>query len=186
MSEMRIMRQIKLRDSGFSLLEVLVAIVVVSLIGLAAVALLNARAAGLEDNATVREAQTSAEEALSAVTAGARNLPEGGSLVDLGDARIRTLPCDAQFCDFVLTPDLPASERTSPARGYAYPNNPVCSGRACAVVPPSGYQFAFVRRWRVDVVNSDYRLRKITVAILKDESSAQPIVLQETVVALEQ
>ena len=179
------MSRINSRDKGFSLLEVLVAIVVVSLIGLAAVALLKACAAGLEDNATVQEAQTSAEEALSALTAGARSLPEGGSLVDLGDARIRPSPCDAQFCDFVLTPDLPASERTSPAQGYAYPNNPVCSGGTCAM-PPAGYQFAFVRRWRVDVVNSDYRLRKITVAILKDESSAQPIVLQETVVALGQ
>lgn len=180
------MRRINSRDNGFSLLEVLVAIVVVSLIGLAALALLNVRAAGLEDNATVQEAQTSAEEALSALTAGARNLPAGGSLVDIGDARIRTLPCDAQFCDFVLTPDAPEGERTSPARGYPYATNPACIGSACAPAPPVGYQFAFVRRWRVDVVNSDYRLRKITVAILKDENSAQPIVLQETVVALGQ
>lgn len=170
------------RNKGISLLEVLVAIVVVSLIGLAAVALLNARSTALEDNNTVQEGQASAEEALSALSAAARALPEGGSFNSLGDYNLQLLPCQPESCDLVLTPDAAAHLRTSPARGYPYPP---CPGGSCAPAPPAGHEIAFVRRWRVETVTGDYRLRKIIVAVLKDAQSTQPLVLQEMVVAVD-
>jgi type II secretory pathway pseudopilin PulG len=187
-------------SSGFSLIEVLVAIFVAILIGLAAVSLLNSRAVGIEDKTTVQEAETRAEEALSALTAVAGDLPIGGSFEVERDAIALKERCTSKNCDYVLAPDMPEELRTSPAKGYAYQSTGVIlhtedtievdGGTKGGVITgdddnlPKGHQVAFLRRWRVDEVDGSYNLRKITVAIFKDEKSTSPMVLEESIIAI--
>lgn len=160
------------KQSGFSLMEVLVAIFVALLIGIIAVSLLSARAASVHDNATVQEAETRAEEAISALSAIANELPIGGSFENAGDNEINPLACSAQTCDFVLLSDtLP---RSSSAKGVPY-----------STELPQGTEKMFLRRWRVDEVDADYKLRKISVAIVKDENDEMPVVLEETIIAVD-
>lgn len=165
---------IKCDQSGFSLIEVVIAIFVATLIGIAAVSLLKVRAGGIEDTETVQRAENSTEEALSALTATAADLAVGGSFsvdrsgkVDLGN-------CTAQTCDLVLSTDAIEDQRTSPAKGVPYGQAGI-RGKE----PP-----LFVRRWRVDDIDGNYQLRKITVAVFKDEKSIDPIVIEESTVGV--
>ena len=158
-------------SAGFSLLEVVVAIFIATLIGLAALSLLNARAVGVLDNQDVQEAETRAEEALSTLTAIAPDLQIGGSFEVIGDNRVKvTGDCDDQSCDYVLFPAAPENLQTSPAKGFPY-----------STKIPEGSQIMFLRRWRVDETDSEYGLRKITLAVLKTVKSDQPMVLEDAI-----
>ena len=122
---------------------------------------------------TVQEAQTRAEEALSALTAIGPDLPIGGSFGVLDDNKLKISACSDQTCDFVLLPDVPENQRLSFAKGFPYSS-----------ALPDGSQKFFLRRWRVDEVDGNYNLRKITVAILKDENTNEPVVLEETTIGI--
>ena len=161
------------QEKGFSLVEVLIAVFVATLIGIGAVALLNARAVGINDKAETKEGETRAEEALSALTAVAPDLNAGGSFQVVSESAISLSACTLETCDYVVYPDATESQRTSLAKGFPYGST-----------IPSTSQMTFIRRWRVDEVDSNYGLRKITVAILKSETDTNPIVLEETVVGI--
>lgn len=160
-------------EKGFSLVEVLIAIFVAVFIGIAAVALLNARAVGINEKAETKEAETRAEEALSALSAVAPDLSSGGSFEVLSENKIRLSNCSAANCDYVLYPDVSDTQRTSLAKGYPYGST-----------IPTSSQMAFLRRWRVDDVDNSYGLKKITIAILKSETETSPLVIEETVVGV--
>ena len=159
-------------SGGFSLLEVVIAVFVGSIIGIAALSLLNARAVSVLENQDVQEAETRAEEALSSLTAVASDLPVGGSFIVLDeDNKIKLdSDCTDQTCDYVLLPSPPENQRTSPAKGFPFSSS-----------VPEGSQVLFLRRWRVDETDGEYGLRKITVAVLKDENSKAPIILEDAI-----
>lgn len=159
---------------GFTLLEALIAVFIVTIIGIAALSLLNVRAVGVLDNKDSQEAETRAEEALSGLVAIAQDLEVGGTFQVVADSKIRISgECTDQTCDYVLIPAVPDYQRTSPAKGYPF-TSPI----------PDGSQVLFLRRWSIEDTNSDYGLRKITVAVMKNAESDQPMLLEDTVVAI--
>lgn len=161
------------QNQGFSLVEVLIAIFVAVFIGVAAVSLLNARAVGITEKADTKEAETRAEEALSALSAVAPDLAVGGAFEVVSENTIRLNTCSDTTCDLIVFPDLTDSQRTSLAKGYPYGST-----------IPTTSQMTFIRRWRVEDVDSNYGLKKITVAILKSATDTSPIVIEETVVGI--
>ena len=162
------------QEKGFSLLEIVLAIFISLLIAVAALSLLNTSAIGNEDKQLVVEAETRTEEALSALSAVVTDLPEMESFTVLEDNVIRPLNCQPQSCDYVVFPETNESFRTSSAKGIPY-GSPL----------PEGSEIRFIRRWRIQVVEGNYNLRRITVAVLKSEQDDKPIVLEETIVGVD-
>jgi type II secretory pathway pseudopilin PulG len=79
--------------------------------------------------------------------------------------------CSSTTCDMVLTPetDLPLNQKTSIAAGVRW----LIVNTSGA--PPAGSVRRFVRRWRVDTVDSALGLRRITVVVLRDTTSTEPL-----------
>ncbi len=160
-------------QTGASLLEVVIAIVIGLAVGITGLYMLNARVLSVEDGRVTNEAENAGEEALSALSGSAPALVSGGSFTAVSDNILTLSACTTSTCDYVLLPDISSSWRTSPSKGYPY-GSPI----------PTGYSVAFFRRWRVEDVNPTYNLRKITVAILKDEDDNKPSLIAETTIKI--
>lgn len=73
----------------------------------------------------------------------------------------------------MLDPEPDITLRTSPAMGY--PSN-------LGVV--AGVRVLFLRRWRIDVVDASLGLREITVVVVPNGTSTQPLAIKRTQVDL--
>lgn len=161
------------KHSGFSLIEMLLVIVVFGIVAYALTGFMFSRVRVAERLEVSQGASDTLENALSALTAiHYKDLPLGGSLTKVDDATIQPLTCTAQTCDFILDP-VNAGTIVSPARGTPWQNG---------YVPPTGSRIGYVRRWLVEEVSEELKLRRITVAVLTDEGSANPLVMIETIV----
>ena len=161
-------------EKGFTLVEALVAVAVFIMIGVLAAYLMSANARTVDNIATAESVTSSAEEALSRLIGSAGMLPPGGAFSQDGEG-IRITGCTPQTCDIVLDPVPDASRLTSPANGVPY---------AERYVPPSGYSVKYYRLWRVDDIDSDYKLRQITVAIVNDTKATEALLIQKTQVGI--
>ncbi len=162
-------------ERGATLLEVVVAIMIGLVIGVTGLYVLNAKVLSVEDVRVSKDAENAAEEALAGLSAVSADLAVGGSFTAINDNVLTLSSCTVETCDYVLEPDIEAARRTSFGKGFPY-GTPV----------PTGYTAAFLRRWRVEDENPTYRLRKVTVAILKGESDTKPVLIAETTVHLSQ
>lgn len=160
---------------GSSLIEVVIAIVIGLGIGVTGLYVLNARVVSVDNVRVTKEAENAGEEALSGLSAVASDLAPGGSFTVINDGVLTISSCSVADCDYVLEPDIDATQRTSPAKGFPW-------GSAI----PNGFRVAFLRRWRVVDVNTNYRLRNVTVALLKDEADTKPSLIVETTVSTPQ
>lgn len=160
------------RQKGFSLVEVIVAALIAALIGIAAVALLNTRAAAVADGAEFQEAATHTESALSALTADPTAVPSsGGAFERISETEVELKPCSDSTCDFILDAAAGGTGQTSPAKGFLY-----------SAPLPADTRKIFLRRWRTDDAGGEYNLKRVTVAVFKSEESTSPIVIEESVV----
>lgn len=158
---------------GFSLVEVLLAIVVFGVVGYALANFMLSRATVAERLETAKGASDRLENALHILTVIPYNdLPLGGSFARVDDATIQPLPCTAQTCDFILDPETSGST-DSLVRGTVWQSG---------YVAPSGVNVAYVRRWLIEEVDAELKLRRITVAVLADEQSANPLSMVSTIV----
>lgn len=165
------------KQKGFSLVEVIVALLVVVMIAVISSALLLSRSKTIENTTTTTIAENVAEDALSVLTAKVKDLPLGQSYQPIDESAVEIFPCTDQNCDYVLEPDAPAEQKTSIAGGVGFTKS---------YEPPQGYRIAFIRRWRVLDENTDYRLRRVGIAVFPTIQSTQSIVLQETLVAVQE
>jgi len=169
------MRKRKLRSGqeGVTIVEVLLSALIGMAICVAGLYVLNAKVLSVESSRVTKEAENAGEESLSALSATASVLTVGGSFTAVNDNVLSLSPCTSQTCDYVLQPDIPSASRTSPAKGFPY-------GSAT----PTGYAVAFLRRWRVEDENTSYRLRKITIAVLRDENDTKPSLIAQTTITV--
>jgi type II secretory pathway pseudopilin PulG len=160
--------------AGFTLVEALVAVVVFILIGLLATYLLSSNARSVENVETAEAVTNAAEEALTHVTGIVGDLPQGGPF-ELDRENIQITGCTSQNCDIVLEPAVTDPQLlTSPAKGIPF---------SPKYEPPTGYTIKFYRMWRVDDVDTDYRLRELTVVIIDDLTKNEPLLVQKTKIA---
>ncbi len=164
---------IRKNQRGSALIEVLLASVIGIMISLAAMYVLKGAIVATEDNRAAEEAKTTAEDALSSLSSIALDLAVGGSFTAISDNVLTLAPCSASTCDYVLFPDVDSSLKTSLAKGYPF-GSPI----------PNGSNVAYLRRWRVEDTDADYNLRKIKVAMVKNETDAKSVFTMETVVLM--
>ncbi|HLM60728.1 MAG TPA: type II secretion system protein [Pyrinomonadaceae bacterium] len=158
---------------GFSLIEALLAIVVFGFVAYALVAFMSSRVKLAERLETSKAASDTLENALNKLSAiPYKDLAVGSGFTKVDDATILLQPCTTQTCDYVLDP--PSGAATSSiAGGYSWQSG---------VVQPAETRFFFVRRWRIEDVSAELKLRRITVAVLTDEQSTEPLAMIETIV----
>lgn len=168
---------VKNKQSGFSLVESIVALMIGIIIVVIASALILTRAKTVENVTATTNAENAAEEALSALTAKVSDLSVSSSFTTISENTIELSSCSATTCDFVLEPDADASQKTSLAGGVPF---------SVGFNPPTGSHIAFVRRWRVTETNTDYKIRQVGIAVLPSLESTSPIILEKSDVALSQ
>lgn len=162
-------------NKGFSLIEVIIAIAVGVIIVVIASSLLLTRSKTIDNVTTTKAAENVSEDALSVLSSKASGLILLESYSPVDESTISVSECTEKTCDFILEPDASVELKTSPAGGVLFSTN---------YVPPIGHRVVFLRRWRVNELNTEYSLRRIGVAILINLESTSPISLQETTVAI--
>lgn len=124
-----------------------------------------------EISETGERARAFSDDALNALTSlPASQLPTESSFNLNGNALEITAPCSVNTCDYItLAPvyGLNLGSRDSIARGKLYDSSPLPD--------------AFLRRWKVENVDNDLKLKKITVVILRDETSTTPLRIESTI-----
>ena len=162
----------KKNQTGFSLIELLLVIVVFGIVAYALTGFMFSRMNAAERLADSKGASDTMENALNVLTAiPFRDLRVGGSFTPVDEGTIQPSVCTPQTCDFVLDPEGGAAD--SMAGGVAWQTNPVL---------PAGARVAYLRRWLIEDVDRDLRLRRITVAVLADDQSTHPLSMIDTVV----
>jgi type II secretory pathway pseudopilin PulG len=161
-------------ESGFTLVEALVAVAVFILIGVLSAYLMTSNVRSVENNATAEAVTNTAEEALSQLIGSALTMQEGGSF-ELRGEEIQVGACTPQTCDIILDPAPGATMLTSPAKGIPFVED---------YVPPQGYSVRFYRLWRVDEIDAEYKLRQITVAIVPKLKTSEALLIQKTKVGV--
>lgn len=156
---------------GFSLIELLVIVVILSLIGLGFVALFNQRGKSQEEKREAAAAEAGAESAVEVLS----NLPYdqltvGGSFT-LGADRSITITgaCSPETCDWLI---IPSPNTDSIARGFPY---------EVEVAPPSA-KTVLLRRWLIEDVDVSLDLKRITVVVASDEENTTPLAIEQLIV----
>jgi prepilin-type N-terminal cleavage/methylation domain-containing protein len=159
----------KTAEKGFSLIELLIVVVLISVIGLIVLGAFSGKARKSEDDERAKTAMvgaSSALEALSQVDESA--LGDGGSFALGPDRTIEIIgECTPQTCDWLA---LPSPNNDSIAKGYPYEPG----------VNPPATKTVLLRRWRIDDVDVNLGLKEITVAVLTDIESKSPISIKKT------
>lgn len=159
-------------EKGFSLIELLIAIVIFMFVCYALTVMIFSRSIVADRIAASRSASDEAENALTALAAiPYSNLQLGGSFSVVDEGRITNTGCTAQTCDSIYEPT-PPGQMTSPAKGVPYGTS----------LDANLYTRKFVRRWKVEQFDAELRLKRVTVAVLDDEDSSAPLVMQSTIV----
>jgi prepilin-type N-terminal cleavage/methylation domain-containing protein len=168
------MKQVKIKRSerGFSLIEVLFAVVVFTLVAYALTAMLFSRTLVTERLMASKAAVDSADNALNALTSQPyASLSVGGSFTVIDEGSIGLQSCTEQTCDFIIEPVTAPEE--SPARGVKWQSG---------YTPPDGARIVYLRRFRIEDVDAELGLRRLTVAVLTDENADKPLIMQSTIV----
>lgn len=162
--------QIKNTENGFSLIELLIVVVLISIVAVFVLSAFNGRARKTEDQSRAESALIGASSALEALSQlDESQLTSGGSFV-LGPDRTIQLSrdqCTRETCDWLI---LPSPNNDSKAKGYPYDPG---------VNPPLG-KTVLLRRWRIDDVDVNLGLKEITVAVLTDIESRTPISIKKS------
>lgn len=154
---------VKRNDKGFSLLELLIAITIISITLLAIGALGSITANGLALTQRKREAESSAVEAINKLKANRRStLPAGGAFAVDATTGIPTrndlaevpLTCSVQYCDRVITLP-PAREGDAPQQEILGWEDPI----------PVNASVKFIRAWTLTDEDAARNWRRITVAV---------------------
>jgi prepilin-type N-terminal cleavage/methylation domain-containing protein len=156
-------------NAGFSLIELLIVVVLIAFIGLILVGVFNSKSRKNEDSARAEAASVGASGALEALSQlSSSQLENGGSFTVRDDRTIEiTGDCAPQTCDWLV---LPSSNDDSLAKGYPYD----------AGANPPLAKTVLLRRWRVDDVDPSLGLKEITVVVLPDKDSTQPLSIKKT------
>lgn len=161
-------------EKGFTLVEALIAVMVFILIGTLAAYLMTANARSVENAANAEAVTIAAEEALSQLIGNAATLPAGGSFEEKGE-EISVNGCTPQTCDIVLDPAPDATMLTSPAKGIPYVEG---------YQPPTGYTVRYYRLWRIDDIDTEYKLRQVSVAVVDKLKTSEALLIQKTQVGV--
>lgn len=155
-------------ENGFSLIELLIVVVLISVIGLVVLGAFSGKARKSEDDARADAAMTGASSALEALSQlDESELGDGGSFRLGPDRTIETDQCTLQTCDWLV---LPSPNNDSKAKGYPYESG----------VNPPRTKIVLLRRWRVDDIDTNLGLKEITVVVLTDIESKSPISIKKT------
>lgn len=171
-------RRARSRERGFALMETLIGLVMFAIVLTIGLQMLLVRAASIEQTARQRLAEESSESALEALARrSATELPATAGTFTLNADNTITVTgvCGVSNCDMVLDPEPDILTKTSVASGY-----PMTAGGNS----PPGETLQFIRRWRVDTVDAALGLRQITVVVLRDTTSTQPLAVKRTQVDL--
>lgn len=161
--------QTKINNSGFSMIEVLIAVTIISIVLLAIGALGSIVVNGMALTQRKREAESSAAAAVSKVKSDRRiNLPEGGAFavnVQSGkplrnDEAEVSLNCTPAYCDRVITIS-GTEEGVNPEERVIGYDEPL----------PDGGRNKFVRAWAVADEDATRNWRRLTVAVFPTGSS---------------
>ena len=154
------------------MVEVLIACLIGMVVISITLLIVQARYNSLYEQAVSQDARESAESALSALSAVSGSLTVGGTFDLQSDNKIAlTGNCTAAFCDYVFAPDAPDAQKTSFARGVPFGTS-----------VPAGSSVKFLRRWKVEEENTNYKLRKITVVVAAGIEDIRPSVAYKTIV----
>lgn len=164
----------KRNKNGFTLIELLIVVVIFGIVGSILASFMFSRVNFADRMRANKEASDALQNALTALTTTAYdNLPPGGSFNKIDEGTIEPTGCTPTTCDFVLETPGAMVVRESPAGGVKWKSG---------YVPPEGAQIAFVRRWKIEEMDNVLRLRRVTVAVLADEQSANPLAMIDTIV----
>lgn len=154
---------IRKNDSGFSLLELLIAISIISITLLAIGALGSITANGLALTQRKRDAESTAVEAINKLKANRRStLPAGGAFAVDATSGVPTrneqaeviLACSVQYCDRIITLP-PAREGDAPRQEVLGWEDPI----------PDSATVKFIRAWTLTDEDAARNWRRITVAV---------------------
>lgn len=162
-------------ERGFTMVEF-----ALTMVGFVLVSMLLASAVqiGAMTHEVVRTRQAAEEAADAALDALTRQpasafsaLPPSFTLNADNTITLTAFNCGQGTCDMVLTPetDLPLAQKTSIAGGIRWFIFNLSGS------PPAGSVRRFVRRWRTDTVDASTGLRRITVVVMRDTTSTEPL-----------
>lgn len=165
------------KESGMTIIEVMFCAVISLAAIFVATNLLIAGSQSTELSDLGQRARIAADDALDTLgSQPAANLPAGGSFAVIDSSTIElTASCNAATCDYItLDQNSEAIEHPSPANGYSYDAMP---SRVSA-------NNILLRRWRVEDVDSELNLKRITVAVMPDKNSTFPLKIETAIVGL--
>jgi prepilin-type N-terminal cleavage/methylation domain-containing protein len=175
-------RPLASRAAGFTLVEVCVAVVILSLLLVALLQTGMVRMTAGELRARKQDSRAVADNALAALAAASRQLlPDGGGTFTLSADNTLNITgdCAPSLCDYVLEPEAPSALKTSLARGVPWVKG---------YTPPAGYAVKFMRRWRTDAVSAPAGVaappsRSLTLVVTLNEDAKLPLTVARTIVA---
>ena len=158
------------KQKGFSYIELIVVVVLISLVALGFSVIYNKKAKLREDKDVAATAMAAAENALENLSnLSDEELQPGGtfSVVNEKENKIEiTGKCNTTNCDWLV---IPGDASNSPAKGMLFTKE-----------KPEG-KTVLLRRWLIEDVSAELGLKKITVAVLTDYDASQPIRIYSTV-----
>jgi len=164
-------------ERGMSVIEVMFCAVIALAAIFMATNLLISGSQSTELSDLGARARISADDALATLRSQpGGNLSAGGSFVVIDSSTIEvTAPCSAATCDYItLDQSSETIEHKSPANGYSYDAMP-------SRVPANQI---LLRRWRIEDVDSELNLKRITVVVLTDKNSTFPLRIETAVIGL--
>lgn len=173
-------------ERGTTLVEAILAAMILLIVVVGAMQFLLVRAAGVEMEERARRANDAGDAALEGLTANLNKMGfaatlGGGSFAVGTDNRVTLGTCSFTWCDkYVVDADGSLIANTGPVATFGVS---FAGGTAWSAAVPTGGRAEFVRRWRIDKIAGQPDLRQITVAVFSSQTSTEPLFMQTTRVA---
>ena len=163
----------KINQKGMSIIELMFCAAIILFAVLVINKTLLTGSQSIEISDLGQRARVATDDALTALgSQPAANLASGGSFYveDLNTIRM-TAPCSISTCDYVLlNQSSETTELKSPANGVPY----------TSPAPAD----SLLRRWRVENLDDELNLKRLTIVVVPDENSVEPIRIETAVIGL--